>query len=161
MRRSLMGMSAEWIMFFFCKQTKGYLTKDKASEAGKKRFGFHFWSICTWFHWLIKREGTNPCTKMHSPTIMTDFKNPQPKWFGILFYTERISVSETFKQSVLNVLITQKLWSFGRLVPSASGQDNILSERTHSFSKDGFVPIMFQFLRFSFQQKWWQPKYSD
>lgn len=116
-----MGMSAEWIMLFFCKQTKGYegyLTKDRASEAAQKRFGFHFWSICTWFHWLIKqeREGTNPCTKMHSHTLMQNDLN------FFYFILRRISVSETFKQSVLNVLITQKLRSFGRLVPPLQGK---------------------------------------
>lgn len=116
-----MGMSAEWIMLFFCKQTKGYegyLTKDKASEAAQKRFGFHFWSTCTWFHWLIKqeREGTNPCTKMHSHTLMQNDLN------FLNFILRRISVSETFKQSVLNVLITQKLRSSGRLVPPLQGK---------------------------------------
>lgn len=151
-----MGMSAEWIMFYFCKQTKGYegyLTKDRASEAAQKRFGFHFWSICTWFHWLIKqeREGPNPCTKMHS----------HAKWFEIFYFilSELISVSETFEQSVLNVLITQKLRSFGRLVPPLQGKiTSYPSGHIIFFSKDGFVPIMFQFLRFSFQQKWLQPK---
>lgn len=43
------------------------------------------------------------------------------KWFEI-FYFILISVSETFKQSVLNVLITQKLRSFGRLVPPLQGK---------------------------------------
>lgn len=156
-----MGMSAEWIMLFFCKQTKGYegyLTKDRASEAAQKRFGFHFWSICTWFHWLIKqeREGTNPCTKMHSHTLMQNDLN------FFYFILRRISVSETFKQSVLNVLITQKLRSFGRLVPPLQGKiTSYPSGHIIFFSKDGFVPIMFQFLRFSFQQKWLQPKNSD
>lgn len=156
-----MGMSAEWIMLFFCKQTKGYegyLTKDKASEAAQKRFGFHFWSISTWFHWLIKqeREGTNPCTKMHSHTLMQN----DLKFF--LFYTERISVSETFKQSVLNVLITQKLRSFGRLVPPASGQDNILSERTHNFffqrrfcANNVSVPSLFISTKMIATKKFW------
>lgn len=84
----------------------------------KRDLDFTFGRFAPGFHWLIKqeREGTNPCTKMHSHTLMQNDLN------FFYFILRRISVSETFKQSVLNVLITQKLRSFGRLVPPLRGK---------------------------------------
>lgn len=126
-----MGMSAEWIMLFFCKQTKGYegyLTKDRASEAAQKRFGFHFWSICTWFHWLIKqeREGPNPCTKMHSHTLMQN----DLKFFILYWANFRVRDLWTKRVKRFNYAKVTIIWEVST---PASGQDNILSERTHNF----------------------------